>query len=124
MVDAINESPEPAGPTGAVPALPGWQALLLEIKTLNLANMVCTLPGKTGAAGVYEYTVELPQTFNESSGAGVTYIYTSINDRTADGTETQRLTPPYLLNDLVLAVLVRDFWLDANVDGRQWAKVP
>ena len=92
-----------AGSQGSLEGFRAHDYLLLEIKTLNPANLTCVLPEQTLQPGVDEYTVELPQTFNEASRDGVTYTYTDINNRTADGTEIQKLTPIYLINDLIVA---------------------
>ena len=127
MVTELNKRDDPvAGPVGASLGLPPTQTLLLEIRTLNAANLVCNLPGQSLNGSAELYTVELPQTLNESTRGGVVYAYTDINNRTADGSEIQQLTPVYLLADLIVATLVQEgnFWIDMNIDGRQWAKVP
>jgi len=126
IIDRVNSNSEVlAGPVGALEGTGATTLLLVEIKTLNAANLICVLPG-TADPEEYDYEVELPQTFNESSRGGVTYVYTDINNRTADGTEVQQLTPIYIVGDLLMISEANDgqFWIDLNVDGRQWAKVP
>ena len=72
---------------------------------------------------------------------GITYNYTGYNTRTAENedeeTEDQQITPDYAAGDVIFAVkniaggtgatddeYVDCEWLDLNVDGRAWAKVP
>jgi len=127
IVDRVNKlSENPAGPAGADPGFLAHTTLLLEIQTLNAANLTCIIPDPAPDPTADLYVVELPQTFNETSRGGVTYVYTDINNRTADGTEVQQLTPSYIVGDLVVATSVLDgqFWIDMNIDGRQWARVP
>jgi len=99
------------------------RAVLLEIKILNLANLTCIPAGQSANPSAPEYTIELPQTFNEAARQGVTYSYSNINTRVADGTENQQLTPNYVVGDLIVVQNIGTFWIDMNIDGRQWAKV-
>lgn len=98
---------------------PKW----LQIKTLNASDLVCTLPGLTAEPTAEQFLVALPITFTEASRGGVSYVYSTINTRTADGTESQELTPVYIVGDLIFAMDDGAGYRDINVDGRQWAKV-
>lgn len=69
-----------------------------------------------------EYTVHPPVTFTEDSRGGITYTYTDTNNRTADGAETQQLTPLYVIGDPIGIFFDGTAWRDLNVDGRQWAR--
>ena len=127
LIEQVNKTTSLLG--GAQTPLadkPPKQLLLIEIKTLNAANLTCVVPGQSAAPEAFEYTVELPQTFNESNREGVTYVYTNINNRTADGTEQQRLTPTYVVGDLIMVASFTEGtgYIDINIDGRQWAKLP
>lgn len=74
--------------------------------------------------------------------AGVTYVYTSSNERIAskegEDDEAQRITPSYLPEDVIFAIRgvyggleqqttstsgQNNKWMDLNIDGRMWAKV-
>lgn len=99
----------------------------LEIKTLNASDLTCVDPGQAANNDAREYTVLLPPTFTEASRGSVNYVYTDINNRTADGTEAQRLTPEYIVGDKIRATWRLEgngSMIDLNIDGRQWAKLP
>lgn len=103
--------------------------LQLEIRILNTgppATLTCALPGQQLNPSAQQYTVALPLTFTETSRDGVSYVYTDINNRTADATEVQKMTPIYLVQDLILVMQLghTGVMYDLNVDGRQWARVP
>ena len=120
LVRAINE--QPGGGRAAVPAAAA--SVALEIKALGATTLTCVDPGNDASAR--EYTVAVPPTFTEASRGGVSYVYTDINNRTADGTETQKLTPEYIVGDTIRAAWRLDgdgSLIDLNIDGRQWAKV-
>lgn len=78
------------------------------------------------AAGTSTIDAVVPWTFSEAAREGVSYTYTSINEREAsfsDGSETQVLTPKYLTGDAVAIFFDGLVWRDLNIDGRQWAAV-
>lgn len=64
---------------------------------------------------------------------GINYVYTTDVERVADTTETQVVTPPFVVDDIIYAQVVYNgpvldidasvatFWLDVNVDARAWA---
>lgn len=133
LVDAANGSPDPAGPSGSLVGFIPQRILVLEIRILlsdivdpTLSLLECALPGQQLNPSAQKWQVSLPWTFTPLSRDGVTYVYTDLNNRTADGTESQQLTPTYLVQDLIM---VGEFeqgtaWRDLNIDGRQWAKLP
>ena len=96
----------------------------VEIKTINPTNLICVGLGQAAVQDTAEYTVELPPRFRDTSRGGRTYTYTDINNRVADGTENQQLTEQYLVGDELTIHFFGDKWIDANIDGRMWAKVP
>lgn len=122
IVDIVNRRDRAA----PLPVVGVCQIIEVEIKTLNADTLTCIDPGATEPTS-REYTVELPPTFTEASRGGVSYVYSDLNHRTADGTENQELTPVYVVGDM-LSIRLRDVgdgdWRDTNDDGRQWAKVP
>lgn len=130
IVDAVNEDLTPRGPVGADPGFLPERSIMLEVKTLNFvanaSTLTCVFPGDGANPAALEYEVTLPMTFNEASRDGVSYVYSTVNVRTADGTEIQQLTPSYIVGDLIIAYFTQHeyAWRDLNIDGRQWAKVP
>lgn len=131
IVDEINgRNSAPAGAAGANPGFLAQNILWVEIRALNAQTLTCTLGGNALNPSAFEYEVELPQTLTYlSSPGGVNYVYSDINHRVADGTENQELTPIYSINQfIVLANVRRDngevFYVDLNIDGRQFAKLP
>lgn len=129
LVDAINRDDRLAGPAGSAPGFAPQRVLSVQIRNLDLpgaGQLQCTIDSFSLDPNLLVYVVLPPRTITESSRAGVSYVYTDINNRTADGTEVQQLTPEYILNDwLLIAEYERGgIWRDLNIDGRQWAKVP
>ena len=127
LIDEVNARGEPSG------GVPGGNftpfMMYLEVHALvsgTPSTLTCRLPGQSANASAREFTVQLPQTFTETSRGAVTYVYTDINNRTADATEVQKMTPEYLVGDFILAYQLgySDKMYDVNADGRQWAKVP
>lgn len=116
-------------PLGAVPSEIGAGDLLqVEVKAINdgLRTLTCTIPGAIAAPGAEEYTVALPQIFNETSRGSISYTYSSLNNRTATGpggTELQEITPSFIVGDVVFVLF--DFESSSIIflgDGRMWAK--
>ena len=130
IVDRVNRDIVSQGATGPAPGLPPVPIMRLQIRNLvdttPPALLECTLPGQELNPSAQTWFVIIPSTFTESSRAGVSYVYSDINTRVADSTENQKLTPIYIINDLVyVATIAADgIYLDINVDGRQWAAVP
>ena len=125
IVDAVNEINAPvSGSTPTRNATP--LLLLLEIRILNANTLTCAFPGQQLNPAAQTWEVKLPPTFTETSRDGVSYVYTDINNRTADGAEAQKLTPIYLVQDLILVqqISYTGELYDLNIDGRQWARVP
>jgi len=133
LVDAVNGPADTFGPRGTLPGFIPQRILVLEIRAFvpdlvdpTLSILECALPDQQLNPSAQKWDVSLPWTFTVLSRDGVSYVYTDINNRTADGTEVQQLTPQYLVQDLIM---VGEFeqgtaWRDLNIDGRQWAKVP
>lgn len=124
LVKVVNTGVEGSSMPGG---LTFYATVALEVKTLNASTLTCVDPGAAAEQDAREYTVELPPTFTEASREGVAYVYTDINNRTADGTETQRLTPTYVVGDIIRAAYRLEgdgSLIDMNIDGRQWAKLP
>lgn len=133
LVDAVNGPPDTSGPRGTLPGFIPQRILVLEIRAFlpnlvdpTLSRLQCSLADQQLNPSAQTWDVSLPWTFTDLTRGGVSYVYTDINNRTADGTEVQQLTPQYIVQDLIM---VGEFeqgtaWRDLNVDGRQWAKVP
>lgn len=124
IVNEVNRNSLGIRSLNIVRTPPIWK---VEIKTLNASDMICVLIGESANNDAIEFTVIPPPTFTETSREGVTYAYTNINTRTADATENQELTPKYVVGDELR--IMEDFesdgsYIDLNIDGRQWAKVP
>ena len=98
---------------------------MLQIEALNASDLTCTIPGEV-APERFQYTVELPPIFTEASRGAVNYVYTDINNRVADGSENQQLTPEFIVGEIIPCAFVDDrqtgLWLFLG-DGRMWAKV-
>ena len=128
-LNAIVESINGTGAPVSIESRPAWnpqRVLVLEIKVLQADTLLCTLPGQQLNPSAQEWTVVPPWTLTELSRGGVNYVYSDINNRVADGTETQQLTPFYTATDFIMAAEYEQgtVWRDLNIDGRQWAKVP
>lgn len=125
IVDRLNGSDVPSGSV-ALLGFPPVPLMQLEIRALNASTLTCHLPGQALNPSAQTWKVELPPTLTESSRDGVSYVYTDINNRTADGAEVQKLTPIYILDDTVYVatIVATGTYVDVNVDGRQWARVP
>lgn len=100
--------------------------ILVEVKSIdNVARtMTCTPPGMTATPNALEYTVELPEIFNETSRGGETYTYSSLNARASDLPEDQEITPNFILNEKFYVIY--EFTTQKTVflgDGRMWAQV-
>lgn len=134
IVERVNSDIAADGPPlSDAPGFIPQRILVLEIRVLvsdivdpTLSRLECALPGQQLNPSAQKWQVSLPWTFTELTRAGVSYVYTDLNNRTADGTEVQQLTPQYLVQD---RIMVGEFeqgtaWRDLNIDGRQWAKVP
>ena len=104
----------------------GERHLVLEIKMLNPSDLICVLPTLAAEPLAFQYTVSLPDIFTEASRGGVNYTYTDINNRQADGSENQQLTPEFVVGENIHCVFIDDntqgYWLFVG-DGRMWAKV-
>ena len=129
LVDAVNQ---PRREVPLPPSVRGIQVLELEIKafatnaTDGSNELTCVDVGMAADPAAFEYTVRLPQTFIETTRGAIAYVYTDINNRTADASENQEMTPNYIVGDRILATRILDddgALRDLNVDGRQWAKV-
>ena len=129
IVDAVNNLATPVTVGTAARVLP-QQVILVEVRLFNFGpptTITCTDPGEQLNPSARTYEVVLPPTFDPVTRAGVSYVYSDINNRVADGTETQQLTPEYLLQDFLYVVWNaggNGSYVDLNMDGRQWAKVP
>ena len=129
LVDAVNRDLSARGSVGPQSLFPG-SFLWLEIRVLVPGGppwqLECSLPGQQLNPSAEKWLVDPPPTFTPATRNGVTYVYTDINNRTADGTEVQQLTPLYLVQDLIAVVNLEEGtnWRDLNIDGRQWAAVP
>lgn len=123
LVKRVNA--DPLGTSRATIPI-AYPSIELEIKTLGASTLTCVDPGAAADPQAREYTVVLPPTFTETSREGVSYTYTDINTRTADGSENQKMTPSYVVGDKIRAAYRFEgdgSLLDLNIDGRQWAKV-
>lgn len=129
LVDAANRARGPAGPAGTAPGFVPQRIISVQIRNLDTpaaGQLECTIDSFSLNPSLLVYVVNPPWTLTEASRAGVSYVYTDINNRTADGTEVQKLTPEYILNDWLMIAEYEQggIWRDLNIDGRQWAKVP
>lgn len=126
IVERLNQDTAPIGAAGANLGFLPHNILVLEVRVLNAADLTCTLPGQSLNGSAKTWTVTPPWTFTESSRNGISYVYSSINERTADGTEAQELTPLYMIGDFLAVGEYEQglVWRDMNVDGRQWAAIP
>lgn len=97
----------------------------MEIQSINDADLTCTLPGQSANGSAQTWTVTPPWTFTESSRNGISYAYSTLNERTADGTEAQELNPLYVVGDFILVGELEQgrVWRDMNVDRRQWVAI-
>lgn len=129
IVDAVNDLATPPVSMRADRAIP-QQVILVEIRNFIFGppnELTCVDPGEQLNPSARTYNVTLPPTFDTLSREGVTYVYSDVNNRVADGAETQQLTPAYLLQDVIYVAWVPGgdgSYVDLNIDGRQWAKVP
>lgn len=100
--------------------------LVLEIKALGTLTLTCVGAGLAADPDAFQYEVTLPQIFTEASRDGIAYVYSDINTRLADGTESQELTPKFIVGEFVPCMWVdlgdSGFWRFMG-DGRMWAKV-
>ena len=125
VIDRVNLNTDALGSAGvSVPGVAPDNILRVEIRILNADTLDCHLPGQALNPSAEVWTVKPPPTLTELMREAVNYVYADINTRTADGTEAQRLTPVYLLNDPLFIVPLDGEWYDLNIDGRQWAKLP
>lgn len=125
LVDALNVDDTPT--TNRAPLVIPQQVIVVEIKLLNLDSLACVDVGEGLNPAGRSYLVDLPFTFHPATRDGVSYVYADINNRTADGTEVQQLTPQYMVLDQIWVAWIPGgdgSYIDLNVDGRQWAKVP
>lgn len=126
LVDAVNEIQPPI--TDRPPIVIPQQAIKVEIRLVNADTLTC-LDVDAGQLNpsARAYNVELPFTFTVTARGGINYVYTDLNNRTADGTEVQQMTPEYLILDQIWVLWIPGgdgSYVDLNVDGRQFAKVP
>ena len=130
IIDTVNRNIAPQGPAGTAPGFVAQRVVVVEIRAFpEIGQIQCVTTGQVNNLNpaVQTYTVLPPWTLTEASRQGtVSYVYTDINNRTADGTEVQQLTPEYLVFDLLMIAEYEQggIWRDMNIDGRQWAKVP
>ena len=133
LSDAANAAN--AAAVGAVGFNPGFlphTTVRLAIQSFGAPGFImCTLPGQTGNGSARIWTVELPPVYTEPSRnfggsiGNVTYVYTDHNTRTATGstTETQYLTPPLILDEVIEARDENSVFRMLG-DGRMWAVDP
>lgn len=129
MVDALNRDVGARGSVGSAPGFVPQRVVLVQIRGTDLptaGRMECTLPGQELNPSAIVYVVDPPWTLTEAARGAVSYAYADLNNRTADGTEVQQMTPLYIIGDNLLIAEYEQTgtWRDLNIDGRQWAKVP
>ena len=125
IVEALNIDDTPT--TDRAPGVIPQQAILVEVRLVNLDTLTCIDIGEQLNPSGRAYNVELPYTFDVASRDGITYVYADLNNRTADGTEVQQMTPRYIVQDQLWVLWMPGgdgSYIDLNVDGRQWAAVP
>ena len=135
VVDLANElASSPAGSRAIDPLF--TTPFDLEIKALGTTapyTLTCVYPGESANSNAFEWTISTPALFNEPSrdfgGAigVVNYTYTNINTRTATGgtTETQYVTPPFVVGEVIQVQALNEGAVFAMVpDGRMWAVDP
>ena len=126
-VDLVNRLVRSV-PTGATPQPVARNNVILrlEIKSIDdgARAMVGVFPGATPSVDQVAYTITLQPIFTETSRGGVTYAYTGLNTRTADATENQEITPPFVVGETVYCIYdpVTAAMLFMG-DGRMWAQV-
>ena len=125
IVSRLNEPGAQLGGSDVDLGFDSERNLLLEIVTLNASDLTCVIPGETDP-GRFLYTVSLPAIFTEAGRGLVSYTYTDINNRVADGSENQQLTPEFIIGEVIHVVQIDDgtagSWIFVG-DGRMWAKV-
>ena len=143
VIDAVRRS-DIAPVTAEAPFNPRPQLQILQARIVVIAidwvecNVYQFIEGGASWTGPSQFVVGLPwllrQTpFDGQTYNGVTYNYTGIHVREATAaavTETQRITPDYVLGDVIyVARYIRGGTgisqnlesIDLNLDGRCWA---
>lgn len=132
IVDEINNAAAEREPFGsvAVEARDGARSFVrLEVKAFAQPDLVCVLPGEAANPSAREYTVKLPTIFIESTrdiglASPVTYVYSSVNTRTASSpgetNETQVITPPFVVGEVVEVFATDAGTYQVSTDGRFW----
>ena len=129
--DSIRElSPQPSNSSVAVMRA-AQRTIPVEIVSLaTTAPWVLTCvpwTERTTAGGTSNrsITVRPPFLMYVATRGAVTYTYTDMNNRVADGTENQQITPvQWVVGDILLVAIVGGEAYDLNLDSRAWAKVP
>lgn len=121
---------------------PWAEQMLHKIKVIQGDYLECVRVWRGGTEGAETVYVARPRTLRQSVTLrdGVSYVYADSQTRTAsksgEADETQRVTPSYLVDDIIEAVFARSLTavplvdeqrralVDANVDGRAWAAEP
>ena len=120
-----------------------WAELMLHsVTVINDDYLECVRVWRGSTLGTDVVFVARPKRLRGSETArdGVTYVLTDPQTRTAskagETDETQRVTPDYLVGDLIEVTISRGLTgvaqvdaqrgrpVDANVDGRAWAAEP
>lgn len=137
IVDTVNSlTGDGFGSSVATPIVPR-QITELSIKSLQFippgagSYLVCTPRGASDEPDAIELAIFLPfiYTLSADPTRGITYTYTDINTRTASdgGTnpdETQHLTDPLRVGEVVHAIEVEDGIFEMLGDGRFWGVDP
>ena len=128
LVDKVNAIARPN--LAQVPAaIPAQRTRFLQIADIDPANTYIQCvhlgavsdPFQVNLPNIY---IETQRDFGGTIGL-VTYVYTDRNTRTATGTstETQFLTPPLVIGEVIQVAPVEEFFLMLP-DGRMWAVDP
>lgn len=119
--DETTQEPEGEDGEGAADSKIGM--LFVELTAFD--NVLRTLTCKqVGVTAPNDLTVELTQIFAEASRGGISYTYSSINNRVADGTENQEITPPFVVGEqFYIAEELETGIYRFFGDGRMWAQV-
>jgi hypothetical protein len=124
LLNGLVRTQDRLGPTPA--AVPLMQLFELEVKSIDngARTMIGVAPGSAAQATANEYTIKLQPIFTELSRAGINYVYTSLNARTADGTENQEITPGFVVGEQFYVIFSQ---VSTDIlflgDGRMWAQV-
>lgn len=114
--------------------LGGAAAKRVTITAIGDDTLTCTFPGGSSETVARPFRFRKSDYDGETIG-GITYTYAGgVNQvRTADNgsvSETQTIVPLYAVDDELIVIDVTESgvsgvkWIDANVDGKVWAKQP